>query len=322
MSIKISVIVPVYNMEKYLKRCLDSICNQSYDNLDILLVDDGSTDKSLSILYEYMKKDNRIRVFEKENGGQASARNYGLKHMIGDYVSFVDSDDYLDTSCYEICVAKLKENYYDLIVFDSNYIKRDKVIHVKSGLGIVESTPACWNKIFKVELWDGEEFPINYWYEDLGIVPYVVSKSKQSVKINEPLYYYLSDRGDSQTHSYDINKLTNTIDMVENIKMKLIQSNSFIQNQTDFNYLVLEHLLTNTILLKFLFIKNRNDRKIIIEKVIYYLDDLEMNWLNEYKKRNLGVNKLKYLAIKKYTKNNFLFGDLFWLIPNKIKGNI
>lgn len=322
MSIKISVIVPVYNMEKYLERCLDSICNQSYDNLDILLVDDGSTDKSLSILYEYMKKDNRIRVFEKENGGQASARNYGLKHMIGDYVSFVDSDDYLEINCLEICVNQLNENDYDLIIFDSNYIKGNKVTHVKSGLGMVDSTPSSCNKLFKVGLWEQEEFPINFWYEDLGIIPFIVTKSKLPVKIDEPLYNYLSDRDDSQTHSYDINKLTDTIDMVENVKRKLITSNSYGVNEEDFHSLVLEHLLTNTILLKFLFVKDTKERKILIDKVRIYLDNLGINWLEEYKKKNKGINKLKYLGIKNYFDGNFFLGDFFWVIPNKIKGNI
>ena len=92
---KVSVVVPVYNVEKYLSRCLDSIINQTYRNLEILLVDDGSTDKSGEICDYYALKDNRIKIFHKNNGGVSSARNYALERMSGDYVTFVDSDDTL-----------------------------------------------------------------------------------------------------------------------------------------------------------------------------------------------------------------------------------
>ena len=93
---KISVIIPVYNVEKYLKRCLDSVINQTYKNLEIILVDDGSTDNSGKICDEYAKNDKRIIVIHKENGGVSVARNIGLDICTGDYVNFIDSDDWID----------------------------------------------------------------------------------------------------------------------------------------------------------------------------------------------------------------------------------
>ena len=92
----ISIIVPVYNVEKYLKKCVDSIVNQTYKNLEIILVDDGATDSSGEICDELEKLDNRIKVYHKENGGLSDARNYGVARATGSYIGFVDSDDYID----------------------------------------------------------------------------------------------------------------------------------------------------------------------------------------------------------------------------------
>lgn len=103
-DISISVIVPVYNAEKYLKTCLDSLISQTYTNFEVLCVDDGSTDHSLNILRFYEKKDNRIKVFTQKNAGPAAARNKALQYATGDYISFVDADDYLVENAFKILV--------------------------------------------------------------------------------------------------------------------------------------------------------------------------------------------------------------------------
>lgn len=122
-DISISVIVPVYNAEKYLKTCLDSLISQTYTNFEVLCVDDGSTDHSLNILRFYEKKDNRIKVFTQENAGPAAARNKALQYATGDYISFVDADDYLLENAFKILVevAGEKENW-DLIIFGGNVV--------------------------------------------------------------------------------------------------------------------------------------------------------------------------------------------------------
>ena len=122
-DISISVIVPVYNAEKYLKTCLDSLISQTYTNFEVLCVDDGSTDHSLNILRFYEKKDNRIKVFTQENAGPAAARNKALQYATGDYISFVDADDYLIENAFKILVevAGQKENW-DLIIFGGNVV--------------------------------------------------------------------------------------------------------------------------------------------------------------------------------------------------------
>ena len=112
----ISIIVPVYNTSQYLPKCINSITNQTYKNLEIFLVDDGSTDGSLDICYDFEKQDSRIRVLTKVNGGQGSARNMALDIATGDYISFVDSDDYLGPDAYEKMLNAMKESNADLAV--------------------------------------------------------------------------------------------------------------------------------------------------------------------------------------------------------------
>ncbi len=124
----ISVIVPVYNSGKYLPACLESLKNQTYTNLEILLIDDGSTDNSGSICDEYAKKDSRFKVYHKTNGGVSSARNLGLDNAVGEWVSFVDSDDYLELNAYETMLSYYDKAAYDIIIFDFDIVYPNKTV--------------------------------------------------------------------------------------------------------------------------------------------------------------------------------------------------
>lgn len=160
-QLKISVIVPVYNVEKYLKQCLDSIVNQTYKNLEIIIVNDGTKDNSMKIVEEYLQ-DKRIKVINKENGGLSSARNIGIKEATGDYISFIDSDDYISLNMYEDLVKNI--NGEDIIIFNysrlddktkkivkNKYIKNNKMIILDKKLNYLYSRIelVCWNKIYK-----------------------------------------------------------------------------------------------------------------------------------------------------------------------------
>ena len=131
---KISVIVPVYNVEPYLIECLESIINQTYRDLEIILIDDGSTDKSGDICEEYAKKDDRIIVIHQSNQGSASAKNAGLRKASGEYLAFVDSDDFLQEDAYEFMVRQLEEYHADIIqgyfrkVYQKNHRDVNKII--------------------------------------------------------------------------------------------------------------------------------------------------------------------------------------------------
>ena len=156
----ISVIVPVYNCEKYLDRCIESLINQTYKNIEIILINDGSKDNSLEICNKWQKNDNRIIVINKENGGVSSARNKGLEIAKGKYISFIDSDDYLDINCYNTLLEN--NGNYDVIVFNYYYdfINYKKVGITNFGNGKFEyelfrknsiQGYAC-NKLYKSEI--------------------------------------------------------------------------------------------------------------------------------------------------------------------------
>lgn len=183
----ISVIVPVYNVEKYLRKCLDSIVNQTYPHLEIILVNDGSTDSSGEICEEYAARDPRIKLLHKENGGLSSARNYGLPHITGKYLAYVDSDDWLALDLYERCVDKFRVNeYIDAVFFEFENVYKDKPndrynIHLQEisysreyldrhalqrYCWAMYLNPAVWNKVYKADLIKDLRFVEEMKYED------------------------------------------------------------------------------------------------------------------------------------------------------------
>lgn len=125
---KISIIIPVFNVEKYLEQCINSVLQQSYHNFEVILVDDGSTDSSGSMCDSFAQKDTRVKVIHKTNGGLSDARNVGIKYVSGEYIMFLDSDDYWDSSqCLEFFVSKLRENKIDILTFRyKKYIESEK----------------------------------------------------------------------------------------------------------------------------------------------------------------------------------------------------
>lgn len=167
----VSVIVPIYNVEKYLPKCIESIVNQTLTNIEIILVDDGSTDNSGKIAAEYSKKDQRIKVIYKENGGQGSARNIGLDISSGEYIGFVDSDDWIDKDMYEKLYLNAKEKKADITVCNRNVydhgnnvitvvsVKEEVINDVKNNIHeyVVEKllfkhTVVVYNKIYKADV--------------------------------------------------------------------------------------------------------------------------------------------------------------------------
>ena len=213
--VKISVIIPVYNVEKYLKRCLDSVINQTYKNLEIILVDDGSTDNSGKICDEYAQKDKCIVVIHKENGGLSDARNKGLGICTGDYISFIDSDDWIEKDFFEYVVNNIKDN--DLLIFDyyitngkfSKWIKYNNTeFELKKENCLLKLTKAeiqsyAWNKIYKINLFDDIRFPKGRNYEDQAIMHLIVDKSEKIRYCNKAFYnYYQNPKGITHTVNY------------------------------------------------------------------------------------------------------------------------
>lgn len=202
--IKLSVIVPVYNVEKYIRKCLDSLINQTLNNMEFIFVNDGSPDNSKKIIEEYQKKDSRIKLFNKENGGQASARNFGLKHAKGEYIAFLDSDDYVREDMYEILYNRAKKDDLDIVICNYFLVYSDKIVENHSNVTSAKEkyispneyitlSPSPWNKIIRHKYLDKQNFnfPEGIIYEDLASIPLLSLNNPKIVYLNQCLHYYV-----------------------------------------------------------------------------------------------------------------------------------
>lgn len=216
----ISVVVPVYNMERYLERRIDSILAQDYTNLELILVDDGSTDESLSICNRYRQTDFRVKVLHQENGGQGSARNAGIDIAQGEYLGFVDSDDTIVTDMYSYLVGLCQDNGAQIAVAGlcaagapqgaiSETIMEHDEFYPKLLADEISSHPC--NKLFDRTLWDGIRFPQRNSVDDMMIMPALFDRADRVVVSNKNVYLYYNDRPDSVSNS----KLTTHINAYE-----------------------------------------------------------------------------------------------------------
>ncbi|MCR5449853.1 MAG: glycosyltransferase [Solobacterium sp.] len=213
MDKKVSVVIPVYNVERYLAECLDSVVNQTYGNLEILAVNDGSKDSSGEILAAYALKDPRIIVLDKPNGGLSDARNFGMDHMSGEYVAFIDSDDVIDASMIGHLLEAAEKTDSEIAVSDMEYFYEDGRVgysdggqfsctNVRKSPELIAINNSACNKLFRSRLFRDVRFPKGLWYEDLATIPILLYKAGSVVKVNEPLYRY-RQRSGSIAHSAD-----------------------------------------------------------------------------------------------------------------------
>lgn len=193
---KVSVIVTVYNTEKYVEECIDSLINQTYKNIEIILIDGGSTDKTPEICHKYESKYKNIRLVQKENEGVSSARNRGIKEATGDYILFVDGDDWIESNTIETLVWLEEENEADIafIIKEGHTYSTGEVLiddGKKMLLHILNvSAVEIWGKLFKKQLFDDIRFPEGKLHEDLYTMPTIFLKCKKVVAYHKGLYHY------------------------------------------------------------------------------------------------------------------------------------
>ena len=235
---KISIIIPVYNVGLYIRRCLDSVVNQTYKNLEILVIDDGSTDYSGRICDEYAQKDNRIKVFYKENGGVSSAKNVGLRNFLGDYIGFVDSDDWIEPGMYETLYKMIKENNVTLSVVNFSrdtgscsvieeakeeipnrvLTQNEMLLYISRRIQYAGFNFSCWNKLFDAavvkdnNLFFDETLKMG---EDAKFTTSVVLTDGCTGYLTKEPFYHYYQRHDSVMNSKHI---TNEVDMIRALK--------------------------------------------------------------------------------------------------------
>ena len=256
----ISIIVPIYNVEKYLRMCLDSIEHQTYSNIEVLLINDGSPDSSGEICQEYVARDSRFRYFEKENGGLSDARNYGIERSNGKYITFVDSDDWVEQTYIEdlynaalnndseIVVSNykrfdVKENHYLIHVWDDYYEENYEGKELINQLPLLErrdfSFTTSWGILFSRSLFDNIKFPKGKLTEDSRTNYKLFAKSSRSTYINKCLYMYRIGREESIINTVTEKLLIDKLECVlERLAIYTIKGwNSFDEKENTLGYI-------------------------------------------------------------------------------------
>lgn len=273
----ISVIVPIYNTEKYLVECVESIRKQTYSNIEIILVDDGSTDASIEICDEFAEKDSRVRVFHKENEGVAVARNFGIQHSNGQYVVIVDSDDVAVDKMIEVLYTQIKENDADIAVgnyyiydeSDGNFYyyitEADYCVEVLSPQELIDRQAGAWKwnstafmlttfKLYKKVLFDDVSFTHGRRFDDEASTHRLFLRSKKTVFVNDNVYLYRRRSGSIMRSKFDLSWARDLVEVFSKKISDLVLAGvdvsvmriRFVNLLKDYKQTLEDHQLTDT----------------------------------------------------------------------------
>lgn len=309
-DVLLTVVIPVYNVEKYLKRCVESVLVQEWHNYDILLVDDGSTDSSPQICDLYAEKYEMIRVIHKENKGLSDTRNRGIEEASGEYVYFPDSDDWLEPNTFSELSDVIEELTYDIISFNRELVtsEEDKLISAKSRIQKLSGKQALLemlkqsdvtgfanDKIYRKKLFldNNIKFPVGKYYEDLGTNYKLFLKATKVYVTNQKYYHYLITNPDSITQSWNEQKLQDMFGFYREIYYSPLIREKFEEHEIE----ILQAFYINGLIhiLSSLYKSN----------ISAQYSDIEKDIKQEIVKNSLGVtkllnqpNKIKYLLYK------------------------
>lgn len=289
---RFSFIVPCYNVEKTVSKCLDSLLDQTFKDFEVIVVNDGAIDNTQKVIDKY-KKDKKIISYIKPNGGLSDARNYGVDKAKGDYILFVDSDDYVDITLLEKLNDMIeRDKEIDIIKFSFAYVTNDVIQNIEDNSRFVKADGELafkylvnekkpfempWIYAYNRKFWNKNKFmfPVGKYHEDFGLIPIVILKSKSISSIDEPLYFYVQSQN-SITRSNDVNRIIKrTNDMLFHYDYLKREFNSM--NIKDQNLKrILNSYISNALIYKAKELKGKN------------LD----NYIKELKKRNIFDNLL------------------------------
>lgn len=298
LSMKVSVIVPVYNVYEYLDKCLNSLVNQTLKNIEIIVVNDGSPDNSEEIINKYVKEYSNVYSYKKENGGLSSARNYGLKYAKGEYIAFIDSDDFVELNMLEEMYNKAKEDNSDIVICDyysleekeKRYINCHLKMSSNSKKEYLLSPPNAWIRLIKKEIMDKEKFTEGLYYEDLDINPRLFIHANKISYVEKPLYNYLVRSGSIMGQKKFNTKLLDIFIVLDNNK-RILEKKYF----PELEYLYITHLL-RTATLRFL---DYPEAMEYLDKINGIMKNDFPNWKNNiyYKKSSKKMKLICFCAI-------------------------
>lgn len=310
--IKYSFIVPVYNTEKYLKKCLDSLVNQTYKDFEIIVVNDGSTDKSSSIISKYQKKYKNIIVIDKENEGLSMARNRGVQKSSGKYIIFVDSDDYVSNKLLEEVDKKIDDSdilRFQIATEDEEYIKineyHEEGFESMCGydafkyLSSYHFVEPAWCYVIRKNYYIENKFSFKkgVYHEDFGLIPYVIYKARKVKSIDFIGYYYIQRNGSIMNNNDYKKTVKKAFDMLEQYKtMRLFAKNINRKNNLDDYFL---SYISNSVIVKVRELK-KDEKKVYINelKKLNVFDGVLVNTrIRRFKKYLMKHNLNLYLKV-------------------------
>ena len=304
---KVSIIVPVYNTEKYLEKCLNSLVNQSLEDIEIIVVNDGSTDNSDVIINNFKQNySNKIIYLKKENGGLSDARNFAIPHVNSDYVGFVDSDDYVELDMFEKLYNLAIEKNLDLVECNFNWEYPNKA-KIDYGINYLEKKEfflfgrvmVC-NKLFKTSIIKEKNiaFPKSLNYEDIEFFYTLIPYIKNYSLLNDSLYHYM--QRDNSIINYQNEKTADIFIVLNNIINFYTENNLFDTYKNELEYLFIRFLLGSSFL-RIVKIKNRKLRKELLNKSINELYLIFPNWKKNKLLKIKNKKNIYYKTVNKFT---------------------
>jgi len=314
MSDKISIIVPIYNVKKYIQQCVESLINQTYKNLEIILIDDGSTDGCGELCDEFGKKDQRIHVIHKQNGGLSDARNKGIDVASGDYIGFVDSDDWISHNMYEKMLSSLKSVNADIAVcgwveeFLNNSIEKcppQKILDKNEALkelleNLLIADHAC-DKLYKTSLFKNIRYPVGKTYEDILTTYKLFNNANKVLYISDAFYHYRQRKGSIARSNFNLKKME-WLDAV-----KSLESDPIIELNDTFSSIIHDRIFHTKCFLLREMLLNTDDK--YLKECMPFIDE----FYNELKSKKFHVIKstkysksLKVMALLTFGGKNLL----------------
>lgn len=298
---KVSVIVPIYNVEKYLEKCINSLLSQTLEDIQIILVNDGSKDNSGNIAKEYEKNNkNRVIYVEKENGGLSDARNYGLKYATGDFIAFLDSDDYIEKNAYEEMYNKAIEENADYVECDfiwefPNKIRVDKQYPYKNKKEMLSFVRVvAWNKLIKRQLITDNnlEFPKGLRYEDVEFTYKLIPFINKFAYVDKPFIHYVQREGSIANVQNE--RTAEIFTVLDNVIEFYKKNNIYEEYRDELEYNYARYLLCSS-LKRMCKIKDKTIREKLLTESWKRLNSNFPNWKKNVILKTVNTGKNKYM---------------------------
>lgn len=298
----VSMIIPVYNVRDYLRKCLDSVAAQTYKDLEVIIVNDGSPDDSLEIIMEYTARYPHFRCHTIENRGLGGARNYGMEHATGEYVLFLDSDDYIAENCVEVMMTAALKTDSDIVAANCYDVREDGSVLLayqnayKNATTSLPQEPeilfnrvSAWGKLYKRELLDGLEYVSRVWYEDMRLTPKLYLRAKKITYVDDSLFYYVQREG-SIMNNRNFRRNLEVIEAFEDLLGYFREQGVYETYRDALEFLVIEHVAVSAI--SRVAMGRGAERNRVIAKLQAYLAGFDGLYDNPYLKMQARNRKI------------------------------